>query len=201
MLGERPPPGRQSHESGIIRRASRQDAQQYGDGRPRAAAQGARVRGGRSPGRRVDRDRRLDPRPPRDRPPGSRGLQAAVGLLQSAGIPVEMGTAGMATAFKAELAGSAQARGRGSPSWPSTTRCPGSGHGCGHNLIGTSAIGAGLALAGRAARARGLDLGARHAGRGERRAELGRQGAHGQRRACSTTSTRRSCSTRAPRRP
>jgi metal-dependent amidase/aminoacylase/carboxypeptidase family protein len=26
-------------------------------------------------------------------------------MLQSAGIPVEMGTAGMATAFKAELAG------------------------------------------------------------------------------------------------
>src|SRR5438874_4397249 len=67
------------------------------------------------------------------------------GLLHSAGIPVEMGTAGMATAFKAELGGHNGAR-------PCVAilaeydALPGLGHGCGHNLIGTSAIGAGLAL-------------------------------------------------------
>jgi amidohydrolase len=67
------------------------------------------------------------------------------GLLQSAGIPVEMGTAGMATAFKADL-------GAGGPARPRVAilaeydALPGLGHGCGHNLIGSSAIGAGLAL-------------------------------------------------------
>ena len=68
------------------------------------------------------------------------------GLLESAGIPVEMGTAGMATAFKAELGG------KGAPRpcvaiLAEYDALPGLGHGCGHNLIGTSAIGAGLALA------------------------------------------------------
>jgi amidohydrolase len=69
------------------------------------------------------------------------------GLLESAGIPVEMGTAGMATAFKAELTG-----GNGKRPHPRIAilaeydALPGLGHGCGHNLIGTSAIGAGLAL-------------------------------------------------------
>jgi amidohydrolase len=68
-------------------------------------------------------------------------------LLESAGIPVEMGTAGMATAFKAELDG------RRSGARPRVAilaeydALPGLGHGCGHNLIGTSAVGAGLALA------------------------------------------------------
>ena len=46
------------------------------------------------------------------------------GLLQAAGIPVEMGTAGMATAFKAELGGAARS-GRGWRFWLSTTPCPG----------------------------------------------------------------------------
>src|SRR5947199_3511224 len=67
------------------------------------------------------------------------------GLLQSAGIPVEMGTAGMATAFKAELGGRNGARPRVAI-LAEYDALPGLGHGCGHNLIGTSAIGAGLAL-------------------------------------------------------
>jgi amidohydrolase len=68
------------------------------------------------------------------------------GLLQSAGIPVEMGTAGMATAFKAELGGQRAGRPRVAI-LAEYDALPGLGHGCGHNLIGTSAVGAGLALA------------------------------------------------------
>jgi amidohydrolase len=68
------------------------------------------------------------------------------GLLQSAGIPVEMGTAGMATAFKAELGGQRPGRPRVAI-LAEYDALPGLGHGCGHNLIGTSAVGAGLALA------------------------------------------------------
>lgn len=66
-------------------------------------------------------------------------------LLRGSGIDVEMGTAGMATAFKAELPGRNGRR-------PCVAilaeydALPALGHGCGHNLIGTSAIGAGLAL-------------------------------------------------------
>src|SRR4030081_851677 len=67
------------------------------------------------------------------------------GLLTSAGIPVEMGTAGMATAFKAELGGKSSKRPRVAI-LAEYDALPGLGHGCGHNLIGTSAIGAGLAL-------------------------------------------------------
>ena len=66
-------------------------------------------------------------------------------LLQKADVPVEMGTAGMATAFKAELPG----RNAGRPRVAILAEydaLPNLGHGCGHNLIGTSAIGAGLAL-------------------------------------------------------
>src|SRR5438874_9701603 len=67
------------------------------------------------------------------------------GILQSAGIPVEMGTAGMATAFKADLGGKRGARPR-IAILAEYDALPGLGHGCGHNLIGTSAVGAGLAL-------------------------------------------------------
>src|SRR5437588_5001440 len=66
-------------------------------------------------------------------------------LLESAGIPVETGTAGMATAFKAELGGKRGARPR-IAILAEYDALPGLGHGCGHNLIGTSAVGAGLAL-------------------------------------------------------
>src|SRR5438128_6295914 len=68
------------------------------------------------------------------------------GMLQAAGIPVEMGTASMATAFKAELGGKSSKRPRVAI-LAEYDALPGLGHGCGHNLIGTSAIGAGLALA------------------------------------------------------
>ena len=67
------------------------------------------------------------------------------GMLEAAGIPVEMGTAGMATAFKAELDGKNGARPRVAI-LAEYDALPGLGHGCGHNLIGTSAIGAGLGL-------------------------------------------------------
>ncbi len=69
-------------------------------------------------------------------------------VLRSADIAVETGTAGMATAFKAELPG----RGRAGSGRPRVAilaeydALPGLGHGCGHNLIGTAAVGAGLAL-------------------------------------------------------
>ena len=66
-------------------------------------------------------------------------------LLRAAGIAVEMGTAGMATAFKAEMPGKGGARPRVAI-LAEYDALPGLGHGCGHNLIGTSAIGAGLAL-------------------------------------------------------
>src|SRR5215467_6345357 len=66
-------------------------------------------------------------------------------LLEAAGIPVQMGTAGMATAFKAELDGKSPVRPRVAI-LAEYDALPGLGHGCGHNLIGTSAVGAGLAL-------------------------------------------------------
>jgi len=52
------------------------------------------------------------------------------GLLQSAGIAVEMGTAGMATAFKAELRGSRAQRPRVAI-LAEYDALPGLGHGCG----------------------------------------------------------------------
>src|SRR6516162_5308957 len=67
------------------------------------------------------------------------------GMLETAGIPVEIGTAGMATAFKAVLDERNGARPRVAI-LAEYDALPGLGHGCGHNLIGTSAIGAGLAL-------------------------------------------------------
>ena len=79
---------------------------------------------------------------------GHQEVQAAqrlCDLLRGAGVDVETGTAGMSTAFRAELAGTDGRR-------PCVAilaeydALPGLGHGCGHNLIGTSAIGAGLAL-------------------------------------------------------
>lgn len=82
---------------------------------------------------------------------GHQEVQAAqwlTALLREAGAQVEMGTAGMATAFTAELRGRS-----GSPGQrpriailAEYDALPNLGHGCGHNLIGTSAVGAGLAL-------------------------------------------------------
>ena len=45
------------------------------------------------------------------------------------------------------VAAGAAATARGSGSSPSTTRCPGSGHGCGHNTMAASGVGAAIALA------------------------------------------------------
>lgn len=71
--------------------------------------------------------------------------QRLAALLESAGLQVDMGTAGMHTAFKAELNGSATDRPR-IAILAEYDALPGLGHGCGHNLIGTSAVGAGLGL-------------------------------------------------------
>src|ERR671939_1237518 len=54
-----------------------------------------------------------------------------------------MGTAGMATAFKAELGRAPRPR---IAILAEYDALPGLGHGCGHNLIATSALGAGLAI-------------------------------------------------------
>lgn len=66
-------------------------------------------------------------------------------LLRSGGAQVEMGTAGMQTAFKAELPGGSGGRPRVAI-LAEYDALPALGHGCGHNLIGTSAVGAGLGL-------------------------------------------------------
>jgi amidohydrolase len=80
---------------------------------------------------------------------GHQEVQAAerlTGLLRSAGIQVEVGTAGMSTAFRAELAGKDKAERPRVAILAEYDALPGLGHGCGHNLIGTSAVGAALAL-------------------------------------------------------
>jgi amidohydrolase len=65
-------------------------------------------------------------------------------ILATNGATVEMGTAGMETAFKAVLAGSSP--GPTVAVLAEYDALPQLGHGCGHNLIATSALGAGLAL-------------------------------------------------------
>ena len=67
-------------------------------------------------------------------------------LLSGSGVPVEMGTAGMATAFKAELPRRSDGARPRVAILAEYDALPGLGHGCGHNLIGTSAIGAALGL-------------------------------------------------------
>jgi amidohydrolase len=66
-------------------------------------------------------------------------------LLRRAGVQVDTNIAGMATAFKAELPGKGGDRPR-LAILAEYDALPKLGHGCGHNLIGTSAVGAGLAL-------------------------------------------------------
>jgi len=66
------------------------------------------------------------------------------GELKKHGFKVEMGVNGMPTAFKAVMKG----KGKG----PTIAflceydALPGIGHGCGHNMIGTSGLGAGIAV-------------------------------------------------------
>ncbi len=67
------------------------------------------------------------------------------GMLEKAGAVVERGIAGLPTAFRATLANS----GSGRPVIALLAEydaLPGVGHGCGHNIIGNAAIGAGMAL-------------------------------------------------------
>jgi amidohydrolase len=67
------------------------------------------------------------------------------GALEQAGFSVDRGAGGLATAFRAEL--------RGTGPGPTIAvlaeydALPDVGHGCGHNIIATTALGAGLALA------------------------------------------------------
>ncbi len=67
-----------------------------------------------------------------------------VGLLRSHGFEVEYPFFGMHTAFKAVK--------KGKESGPVIAICaeydalPGVGHGCGHNIIGTAGVGAGIAV-------------------------------------------------------
>ena len=65
--------------------------------------------------------------------------------LEAGGFTVERGAGGLPTAFRAELHG-----GEPGPTVAILAEydaLPGVGHGCGHNVIATSALGAGLALA------------------------------------------------------
>jgi len=69
-----------------------------------------------------------------------------VDLLKNEGFSVETGLAGMPTSFRAVK--------KGKPGGPTVAilaeydALPEIGHGCGHNIIGTAAVGAGLALSG-----------------------------------------------------
>src|SRR5262245_14566354 len=67
------------------------------------------------------------------------------GMLEKSGAEVERGIAEMPTAFRAALAGSSS----GGPAIAILAEydaLPEVGHGCGHNIIGNAAIGAGMAL-------------------------------------------------------
>jgi amidohydrolase len=67
------------------------------------------------------------------------------GELERGGLAVERGTAGMETAFKGETR-----VGRGGATVAilgEYDALPGLGHACGHNIMGTAAVGAGIALA------------------------------------------------------
>ena len=66
-------------------------------------------------------------------------------MLEESGAVVEPGIAGFPTAFRATLAGS----GSGEPTIAMLAEydaLPEVGHGCGHNIIGNAAVGAGMAL-------------------------------------------------------
>ncbi|MEX2542079.1 MAG: M20 family metallopeptidase [Trueperaceae bacterium] len=67
------------------------------------------------------------------------------GTLEEAGFQLERGVGGLATAFRAELPGTGA--GPTVAVLAEYDALEGLGHGCGHNIIATAAIGAGLALA------------------------------------------------------
>jgi amidohydrolase len=66
-------------------------------------------------------------------------------LLWDAGVIVELGVAGMPTAFRAHIPG--RTNRPAIALLAEMDALPEIGHGCGHNLIGSSAVGAGLGLA------------------------------------------------------
>lgn len=70
-------------------------------------------------------------------------------MLEDSGAEVEHGIAGLPTAFRATLAGSnsgGHERSGGIAILAEYDALPDVGHGCGHNIIGNAAIGAGMAL-------------------------------------------------------
>jgi amidohydrolase len=73
-----------------------------------------------------------------------KSASALTSLLRGGGFEVESGLAGMPTSFRAVK--------KGKPAGPTVAilaeydALPEIGHGCGHNIIGTAAVGAGLAL-------------------------------------------------------
>ena len=73
-----------------------------------------------------------------------KSVATLTGLLDRGGVDTEVGIANLATAWRARIGG------RRRPTVAILAEfdaLPGIGHGCGHNLIGPSAVGAGLALA------------------------------------------------------
>jgi len=74
-----------------------------------------------------------------------RACARLVGQLAEAGFRVESPVGGLETAFRAELAGASP--GPTIAILAEYDALPDVGHGCGHNVIATSALGAGLALA------------------------------------------------------
>jgi amidohydrolase len=67
------------------------------------------------------------------------------GMLAESGAAVELGISGFPTAFRGTMAGSGSAK----PTIAILAEydaLPGVGHGCGHNIIGNAAVGAGMAL-------------------------------------------------------
>ncbi len=66
-------------------------------------------------------------------------------FLEKHGFEVETGICGMPTSFRATMRG--KAHGPTVAILAEYDALPGIGHGCGHNIIGTAAVGAGAALA------------------------------------------------------
>ena len=87
-------------------------------------AQATRVRRRRPPRGGVDRNRRLDPRPPRDRPSGSRSLQAARRHARDRRHPRRDGHRGHGDRLQGRPRPGQPPPDPASPSWPNTTRCP-----------------------------------------------------------------------------
>lgn len=74
-----------------------------------------------------------------------RSVEAFASELEAAGIPIERGTGGIPTAFTAQLG--TRDSGPQAAITAEYDALPGVGHGCGHNVIAASALGAFLALA------------------------------------------------------